>query len=109
MLHSYGYTVLCAADADHAMVLFREHKDDIRLLFSDIGLPHVDGIDLCTQLREMKPGVPIILGSGYPTKDYKDRINALGPQAFLSKPYLIRDILQTVRNVLDGARVQLVA
>jgi CheY-like chemotaxis protein len=109
MLHSYGYTVHCAADAEQAMVFFHEHKDEIKLLFSDIGLPHTDGIDLCTRMREEKPRLPIILGSGYPTKDFKDRINALGPQALLSKPYNTRDILQALRNVLDGAKVQLVS
>jgi two-component system cell cycle sensor histidine kinase/response regulator CckA len=47
MLQSYGYRTLSAADFDQAMVLFREHKDDVRLVFSDIGLPRIDGIELC--------------------------------------------------------------
>jgi hypothetical protein len=56
-------------------------------------------------LRKLKPGLLLILASGYPTKDFKDRINALGPEVFLSKPYTTRDILQTVRKVLDGSKV----
>ncbi len=102
---SHGYHVLCAADSEQALNLFREHQDEIGLVFSDIGLPKVDGITLCNKLRTLKPGLRIILASGYPTKEFKERINALGPEAFLSKPYNADDILQTVRNVLNGANV----
>ena len=103
MLHSHGYRVLCAADSDQALTLFEENRDEIQLVFSDIGLPRVDGIELCEKLRKLKPGLPLILASGYPTKEFKERINALGPEVFLSKPYQTRDILQTVRRTLDGA------
>lgn len=105
MLHTHGYSVLCAADSDQALALFNEHKDEIRLVFSDIGLPRVDGIDLCEKLRKLKPGLPLILASGYPTKEFKERINALRPEVFLSKPYQTLDILQTVRRTLDRKQV----
>jgi len=105
MLKSHGYHVLCAADFDEALNLFKEHQNEIALVFSDIGLPRVDGIALCEKLRALKPNLPFILASGYPTKEFKDRINALGPQAFLSKPYHTNDILQTVRKTLDGSSV----
>lgn len=82
--------------------MFHEHKDEIALVFSDIGLPRVDGIELCEKLRKAKPGLPLILASGYPTKEFKERINKLGPEVFLSKPYQTGDVLQTVRRTLDG-------
>jgi len=105
ILKSHGYHILCAADSDEALNLFKEHQSKIRLVFSDIGLPKVDGIALCEKLRTLKPGLPVILGSGYPTKEFKERINELGPEAFLSKPYNTPDILQTVRKTLDGSKV----
>jgi len=105
MLKSHGYRVLCAADFDEALNLFKEHQSEIGLIFSDIGLPKVDGIALCEKLRALKPGLPLILASGYPTKEFKERINALGPQDFLSKPYNPPDILQAVRKTLDGSIV----
>jgi signal transduction histidine kinase len=105
MLKSHGYHILCAADSDQALDLFKKHQGEIRLVFSDIGLPKVDGITLCEKLRTLKPGLPVILASGYPTKEFKERINVLGPEAFLSKPFTTPDILQTVRKVLDGSKV----
>ena len=105
ILQSHGYRVLCAADAEQATNLFKEHRNKIQLVFSDIGLPRVDGITLCEKLRTMVPKLPLILASGYPTKEFKERINQLGPQAFLSKPYNTNDILQTVRKALNGSNV----
>jgi len=105
MLESHGYRVFCAGNFEGAMALFKQHKDQIQLVFSDIGLPKVDGIELCEKLRMLKPNIPLILASGYPTKEFKLRINQLRPQAFLPKPYHTRDILQTVRKALDGSNV----
>lgn len=105
MLESHGYPVLSAGNFEEATVLFNQHKDQIQLVFSDIGLPQVDGIELCEKLRTLKPDIPLILASGYPTKEFKARINQLQPQAFLPKPYNMQDILLTVRKVLDGSNV----
>jgi CheY-like chemotaxis protein len=104
ILQSHGYKVIRAADYDEALEAFKKHQDKIQLVFSDIGLPRVDGISLCEKLRVLKPRVPLILASGYPTKEFKSRINDLGPQAFLSKPYNSQDILQTIRKVLGGSQ-----
>jgi signal transduction histidine kinase len=105
ILKSHGYRVLCAPDAEVATELFKKHRGEIELIFSDIGLPKVDGISLCEKLRTLKPNLPLVLASGYPTKEYKERINQLKPQAFLSKPYNTHDILQTVRRALNGSMV----
>jgi signal transduction histidine kinase len=105
ILQTHGYRVLLAGDAEQAVKLFQENHHSIELIFSDIGLPRVDGIELAARLRRIHPGIPIILASGYPTKEFKDRINALGIQAFLSKPYHSDDILRSVRTILNGAQV----
>jgi signal transduction histidine kinase len=102
VLRAHNYTVHTAADVDEAIEVFRTHRDEIRLVFSDVGLPKVDGIALGQRLRELKPSLPIILASGYPTGEFRERINELGAQAFLAKPYNTQDILQTVRHALDG-------
>jgi two-component system, cell cycle sensor histidine kinase and response regulator CckA len=105
LLRSHGYHVLSAKDAEEALKIFQEQKNEIKLIFSDIGLPKTDGILLCEKIKKMKPGVAIILASGYPTKEFKPRIYKLSPDAFLSKPYTPHDILQTVHKVLSGSRV----
>ena len=105
ILQSHGYKVHCAADAEQALEIFKKHRGEIQMVFTDIGLPKVDGITLCEKLRTLKPSLPIIVASGYPTKEFKERLNELKPQAFLSKPYNTHDILQTIRKALNGSMV----
>jgi two-component system cell cycle sensor histidine kinase/response regulator CckA len=96
VLQSHGYRVLVAGDVDEATEVFAEHQAEIKLVFTDVGLP---------KLRERNPDLPIVLASGYPTKEFKERLEELGPQAFLSKPYNTQDILQTVRRALNAPSV----
>jgi signal transduction histidine kinase len=102
ILQSHGYRALVAHDSDHALEHFHAHKNDIALVLSDIGLPKVDGITLCWKLKELKPGLKVVLCSGYSSKDFQDRIDELGIDYFLSKPYTTESVLQAVRGVLDG-------
>lgn len=104
ILESHGYHVLTAYDSSGALKLFEENRDQIALVFSDVGLPKVDGISLCMKLKMLRPDLPVILASGYSPKEFQTRMDELAPKAFLSKPYNTRDILQSVRMVLDGAR-----
>ena len=105
ILRANKYAVLAAGDIDEALEIFNRHGDEIKLVFSDVGLPKVDGIALSQKLRELKPGLPIVLASGYPTQEFRERINQLGAQAYLPKPYSTEDILATVRQVLSGVPV----
>ena len=101
ILASHGYQVLVAHEHDEAVRLFAEHRGDIRLVLSDIGLPKVDGISVCTELKRMKPELKIVLCSGYASKDFKARMEELGVASFIAKPYRTAEILGTVRRVLD--------
>jgi len=96
-----GYQVWLAENSSEAMGLFGLHRDHIALILSDIGLPDLDGIELCTKLRELKPDLRIIMSSGHPEALYRARINELGVQAFIPKPFSIRELLHVIRNVLD--------
>lgn len=104
ILEGYGYHVLTAHDSNEALKLFEENRDQVALVFSDVGLPKVDGITLCLKLKKLRPDLPVILASGYPPKEFKERMDELAPKAFLSKPYNTREILQSVRMVLGGSR-----
>ena len=102
VLQSYGYTVLVAHDHDQALAVFQQRIDDIQLIFSDIGLPKVDGIRTCRELKNLKPTLKVILSSGYAPRDFHARMEELGVDAFLPKPYGTDDLLRTVRRVFDG-------
>jgi PAS domain S-box-containing protein len=105
VLKMNGYNVLEAAAGPEALNLWREHKDKIALLLTDVVMPEgIGGGDLAEQLKAEKPDLKIILVSGYSpaltgkSGDFFARVGA----NFLQKPCSSRLLLDTVRRVLDG-------
>jgi signal transduction histidine kinase len=101
ILTSGGYKVLVASDSIEALSLFKTNQSEIQLVLSDIGLPKVDGITICKELKVLKPLVKIILCSGYSSKDFKERIDELGVDAFFPKPYDPQSLVESVKRILE--------
>ena len=100
VLGSYGYQVLVAHNHPEALAHFKAHRQEIQVVLSDIGLPKVDGITICSELKTLKPTLKIIMSSGYSYQEFKTRLDELQIDAFVSKPSTPQTILKTVREVL---------
>jgi len=87
----HGYHVLCAADFDHALNLFKEHQTKSGW-FSPISDFPSGRHRLMRKIEIAQAGPSLILASGYPTKN-SGSASMLG-RSFLSKPYNTPDILQ---------------
>lgn len=103
ILKSNGYTVLVARSAKEAIELLRSHSGPIDLLFSDIGLPDLDGFELSTQARQIHPGLKVMLTSGYSDGIVKTRLAEQGIDCFITKPYDIPALLHSIRGIFDKA------
>ena len=94
MLEEIGYTVRLAADARQALVLFE--AEDFDLVVSDIVMPGgMNGIELAEELRHRKPGLPIVLVSGYTASA------SAAPEQFpvLRKPFRMEQLAQAIARV----------
>ncbi len=103
LLESYGYTVLQAEDGVAGLEQFARHRDEIKAVITDMGLPRMSGQDLFSRIREMDPSSRIVLASGYLDPDLKSHLFTLGARAFLQKPYQPADILRVIRGIIDVA------
>lgn len=105
LLGKYGYKVLSANDAAEAVEVWRNNKDEIALLLTDLVMPnHMNGRELAEKLWTERPELKVIFTSGYSAdivgKDFK-----LEPELnFLQKPYHPQMLAVTVRRCLDGKR-----
>jgi two-component system cell cycle sensor histidine kinase/response regulator CckA len=95
--------VLAAHSYEQALTLFHAHRDEIKVVLSDIGMPRVDGISLCAELKMLKPDLKFIISSGYSYHEFKYRLDELGVDAFLPKPCTTQEVLQSVKKVLSGS------
>ena len=94
LLEQLGYTVRKVADAEAAL---REIElDGIDLVFSDIVMPgKMDGLGLARHLRAVRPGLPILLTSGYSDA----ALNVRGDFPILRKPYEIHQLSQAIAKL----------
>lgn len=94
LLEQLGYTVRRVANAEAAL---REIElDGIDLVFSDIVMPgSMDGLGLARHLRAIKPGLPILLTSGYSDA----ALNVRGDFPILRKPYEIHELSQAIAKL----------
>jgi len=94
LLEQLGYTVRRVENAEAAL---REIElDGIDLVFSDIVMPgKMDGLGLARHLRAVRPGLPILLASGYSDA----AINARGDFPILRKPYEIHQLSQAIAKL----------
>lgn len=103
VLKGNGYTVLTAASAMEARVVFHEHQDSLGLIFSDVVLPDKNGLDLVDEFGSEKPGIRVLMTSGYMDEKSLSRIIRDNNYRFLPKPYTMKDLLAAVRVLLDGS------
>ena len=104
MLERVGFAVVTAADGAEAIARFRERADDIICAIVDLTMPHVDGAETFRELRRMRPGVRVILSSGYNEQDVTQRFVGKGLAGFIQKPYQLSTLLAVLKQVLEKNR-----
>jgi CheY-like chemotaxis protein len=96
-----GYTVLEAAGGHEALRLIQENPGPVDLVVTDVVMPHMSGRELVQQLIQARPGIRVLLMSGY-TDDAVVRHGILSAETeFLQKPFTASGFAQKVRDVLD--------
>ena len=101
MLENAEFDVLAAADGPEALNLVQTNLELIDCAVIDLTMPGMDGVEVAGAIRSLKPGLPIILMSGYApavgaSGQADDR--ALG---FLQKPFTADALVDSVRAALN--------
>jgi PAS domain S-box-containing protein len=102
-LESAGYTVFAAAGADDAVKASEHWNSSIEVLVSDIVMPGMHGHELAALIRQTRPGIGIVLMSGY-TDHALGRGTELGAIEFLNKPFTAAALSAAVGRAADWAR-----
>ena len=98
-----GYTVLLADSGREAITLWKQNRDRIELLLTDIIMPDgMTGWQLAGRLLGEKPELKVIYTSGYSAETAGHKPGAMDSHLFLPKPYAPRELAQLVRTALDS-------
>ena len=93
--------VTSKSSSQEALSLFMEAKDNFDLLITDYIMPLLTGVDLCAQVKKIRPDMPVILCTGYSEQVNDEILKQAGVDEFFLKPVTLQGLAQVVRQALD--------
>jgi PAS domain S-box-containing protein len=101
MLGDLGYQTTGLTDSTKALELFRNQPDQFDLVITDMTMPNMTGIDLSKEILRLRPGIPIILCTGFNELISEEKAGELGIQGFAMKPLSLRNVADLISKALD--------
>jgi DNA-binding NtrC family response regulator len=98
VLETNGLRVATANDA--AAGLSHPALVACRLVLCDLMLPDRSGIEVVQELARRRPGLPVVVITGYATPDHAVRAQEVGAAAFLAKPFEAKELMDCVGRAL---------
>lgn len=100
-LAELGYITVLAVSADEALAQLTQAGQRFDIVFSDVVMPGMSGIDLAHEIRRLHPDLPVLLTSGY-----SHVLAQHGTYGFelLHKPYSVEQLSRTLRKVVELQR-----
>jgi two-component system cell cycle sensor histidine kinase/response regulator CckA len=99
MLQRFGYELVGAEHGQRAVALAREAHFDCVML--DLTMPGLSSEETLMQLRQISPGLRVILMSGYSEQDATARFGTMRLDGFVQKPFMPNDLLERVQSALS--------
>lgn len=99
-LSELGYSTVWATDGAKALAEIERIPFRFEVVFSDVMMPGMNGVELAGEIRRRRPDLPVVLTSGY-----SDVLAAEGTHGFdlLPKPYSVADLSRVLRRAVRDA------
>ena len=101
-LQDFGYVVATAGTVAEALELAGQFKFDLFIL--DVRLPDGSGIDLCQEIHQLQPKVPVLYYSAYASDEEQEAALSVCGDAYLKKPVSASQLKKTIAKLLKSKR-----
>ena len=99
-LSQLGYEVQTSDDSLQALKMYRAAPNQYNPIILDLTMPKLSGEELAKEIFKINPDASVIICSGYPDDDVRNKIHALGIKIFLQKPYQMRTLAKAIQQAL---------
>ena len=103
VLSAHGYHVTACRSSPEALHVFGSGPWNFDLVMTDHSMPYMTGTQLSGEIMKIRSGIPIILCTGFSGPNIREEAEKMGIGNFLTKPVSNRQLLNTIRKVLDEA------
>jgi PAS domain S-box-containing protein len=100
MLQRLGYDVVEAGSGKEAVALYEEKRETIDLVILDMIMPELGGGATFDQIKQINPGVKVLLSSGYSREGQANEIMARGCRGFIQKPFTLEELSQKTGEIV---------
>jgi PAS domain S-box-containing protein len=107
VLERLGYRVTSRTSSIEALEAFRDSPDKFDLVITDMAMPNMPGDKLSAELTKIRPGIPVLLCTGFSESMSEEKAASLGIKVFLVKPIVMKDLFCTIREVLDNNKSEI--
>lgn len=101
MLEALGYKVLSADSGEKALKIYHKEKNTIDIVMLDMIMPEMSGGKTFDRLKEINPGIKVILSSGYSLSGQAQAILDRGCSGFIQKPFNLNDLSRKLKEVME--------
>ncbi len=103
-LERLGYRVTGHVDAISAIAEFRADPSRFAAVVTDLSMPKINGFEVARQILSIRPGIPIVLASGYVRPEDEQQAASIGIRRVLLKPSTIDVLAQTLDEILASVK-----
>ncbi len=105
LLQRAGYRVTSFEDPRAAIAALQARVDAIDIVVTDYNMPVLSGLDVAAELARLRPGLPVVISSGYVTEELIAAATRLGVREVLQKEYTFERLPGLVRALVAGQGV----
>jgi len=105
VLRGLGYEVICCSSSTQALETFRENGAKIDLVLTDMTMPEMNGAELAFKVKQLRPGTPVILCTGFSDIMDEGKARRMGIDGYLLKPINRQQLAQTLAEALQKKKV----
>ena len=102
ILQEMGYKVFLARTGREAVEVYKDNRQEIDMVILDMIMPDMGGGEAYDKMKEIHPGVKVLLSSGYSVEGQASEILARGCNGFIQKPFSAKQLSQTIRQILES-------
>jgi CheY-like chemotaxis protein len=103
-LERLGYKVTGCTLPEKALAMFRSAPQDFDIVITDFSMPHMSGIEFAREILQIRPGMPILIASGYVNPADNEEVRSLGLPDLILKSNSIEELGHTIHSIFANCK-----